>query len=59
MKIMDLLTHNGTVETAMSYAERMNKRLDSIAAADAATTVVEELEEKKEEDKETYRDSLG
>jgi hypothetical protein len=50
MKIMDLLTHNGTVESAMSYAERMNKKLDSIGAADARA--VEESEEKKEEEEE-------
>lgn len=47
MKIMDLETHSGTIETAMSYTERINKRLDSIAE-DAAK--VEESEEKKEEE---------
>ncbi len=50
MKIMDLLTHNGTVETAMSYAERMNKRLDSMATAADARAEEEESEEKKEEE---------
>jgi multimeric flavodoxin WrbA len=61
MKIMDLLTHNGTVETAMSYAERMNKRLDSMAADDASSaSSAEESEEqqKEEEGKEIQRDSF-
>ena len=50
-KYMDLLTHNGTIETAMSYSERMNKKLDSMVANTTARGV-KESEEKKEEGEE-------
>jgi hypothetical protein len=53
-KYMDLLTHNGTIETAMSYSERMNKKLDSMVANTTARGVKESEENKEEgeEDKE-------
>jgi 16S rRNA U1498 N3-methylase RsmE len=50
MKIMDTLTHTGTIEAAMSYAERANKKLDSMST--------EEEEQQRKNQKKTLKQTM-